>query len=195
MSCCPTTYWCTADGPVGVEADEDGVYTPPDGATTGPYANLEDAGDACPLVVTCGSCAQPFTIPYPLVISFLNQTPDMGLANSYRLDPLTPTSPCGSVTACLGSTGSDIRQLRMGFSCSGDDLAIVIFFGNGLTHFAFDDGGTLEPGWSTAPDDGRLYTTASCADGFDPDQYVGRVLFAGVDEYVSGEADVYISRL
>jgi hypothetical protein len=119
MSCCPTTYWCTAAGPVGVEADEDGVYTPPEGATSGPYATEEEAIGACPsppfeFTIPCGECPSgvPFcTTPWEfpgdgITLSFVNKTGTfVALPNSIRLDrpgPIPVTSRGCASGACVG---------------------------------------------------------------------------------------------
>lgn len=69
MSCCPTTYWCTPDGPVGVEADAGGVFTPPAGATGGPFPTLEEAQEGCPATLSCGS--QPdIRVPFRVRATF-----------------------------------------------------------------------------------------------------------------------------
>jgi len=178
-----------------VEADSGGIYTPPDGATSGPYATEAEALEACPfppLEITCGECTQLHSVPRPLVLSFVNQTPGLGLANSYWMDFGVG---CDGAFACIGSTGTNPRQVKMTFGCGGgdfEDLVVQIYFT--VTHFGIDSGGTLQPGWSDSTFSGVLLNVVPCGDTFDTDQFIGRVKFVGIAEYVGGEADVYLSR-
>jgi hypothetical protein len=75
--CCPTTYWCTPEGLVGVDPDADGYYTPPDGATGGPYATSLEGLYACRSAeVGCREDC-PFTYQSPLIVTLENPTGDL----------------------------------------------------------------------------------------------------------------------
>lgn len=74
MSCCPSIWWCTPDGPVEVTPDGDGLYTRPEGASGHPFKSLEDALDVCqyPVLETCTECR--FTYREVVTLSLENAT-------------------------------------------------------------------------------------------------------------------------
>lgn len=90
MACCPSIWYCTADGLVEVAPDEDGEYTPPDGWTGGgPYPSPEYAvGDCgCDETMTCGGFT--YTFPSAVVITLTNTTgcaTDQSVPNYYEAE-------------------------------------------------------------------------------------------------------------
>lgn len=48
MACCPSVWWCTPEGPVEVEFDENGEAYRPEGATGEPFATRDAAVAECP---------------------------------------------------------------------------------------------------------------------------------------------------
>lgn len=72
MSCCPKSYWCTPGGLVGVDADANGNYTPPEDATGGPYATRAEGQADCPSFLDCSECETPFEFPSAAVGMYLS---------------------------------------------------------------------------------------------------------------------------
>lgn len=123
MGCCPTTYYCTPGGIVAVEADEDGVYTPPDDATGGPYATREGGGAECPYVI----CDPPFEVSAGgFVVSIVDRAytgeadpppADPWAENSYSLDDYS-----------VGDDGIAIHSGRVRFNGFDDAVDVVVGF-------------------------------------------------------------------
>lgn len=62
MSCCPSIWYCTPDGPEEVLADGSGIYTPPADWTGGPWLTEAEATAYCP---AAGGTAGPVTCCEP----------------------------------------------------------------------------------------------------------------------------------
>jgi hypothetical protein len=87
-----------------VEADEDGTYTPPEGATGDLFETWEEALEECPPPMLTLACGTPTRFPQTLHFTLTDLTGDfVGLwdANSYPV-PMTPVlGPGGGASGTL----------------------------------------------------------------------------------------------
>ncbi len=110
MSCCPSIWWCTPDGPEEVSPDGDGVYTRPAAASGHPFKSEAEAYEACPLppqlLDMCCGTEYPDGMPVRtgVVISLVNRTGVYaGYPNSVFVD--LDGSSCSS-SSCSWATAS-----------------------------------------------------------------------------------------
>lgn len=173
MGCCGTLYYCTADGPVTVEPDEDGWYDPPEGWTAGPFGTEAEAADCCPPPPFL-LCDDEVSLPGGgLYVSVSDQTmPDDPLApeppfgeNSYLLDTFTeltsPPSPSDGVilqpTVASESFYTQhfyflVRVLCAAPTCGEGEVQVGLFIVGGTGGYytlisASADGWELQGGW------------------------------------------------
>lgn len=199
MSCCPKTYWCTSDGLIGVEADDDGVYTPPDGATGGPYATRAEGGIACPASVQCPECDEPFEIPsgaVGLYLTNLSGTPTFTLPAYTELPSTSVTETGFSFFYYDGAEFPDYTRVKTagyGGSCTPEGgmtvtvQAVLAYSGGDWTWTPEDpaDGWTPYSHWGFSK-------TFACGEQLDlsAPTYIGRIHY--VNTGVDFTYDVYL---
>ena len=139
MSCCPTSYWCTASGPQpGVPSTDGETVYPPPGALSGPYESEEKAWLVCVgASFPCGgnTCSpEDDSVPLRLYANFVNKTgaatalPNsipLGFANEllYPWSDLTP--PPGSLINCSGSVNGGFPSGGFGYSTEAPKFGVI----------------------------------------------------------------------
>ncbi len=129
MSCCPSIWWCTPDGPVEVTPDGSGVYTRPAGATGHPYKSLADAMAGCPepLLYPCNGADIPTdSVVYITLADLTGGLVGLFPSNSF---PLVRTGAAweGAIVDNDGRfwTGSVSVTCNEG-SCGGGQFRVVV---------------------------------------------------------------------
>lgn len=208
MSCCPTTYWCVNGSPVGVEADELGVFTPPEGATGEPYATYEEAFAVCNGAeqVSCDNgCEEPFTVSIPLQLIVVNQTGCMDMPNVTLLteEGSGIGQNCPEENICLGhpyivEPGRFRCEVRV--DCF-NQLFFISFYGNGggLTANVIPTGDNgLGAGWVDIGAGSWVKTYRKpipCGVLLGEPEYVGNINFSYLGLVDCGTADLYLANL
>lgn len=205
MACCGTRYYCTADGPVGVEPDADGWYAVPEGGTSGWYRTYEEAvtDGGCsppPEELLCDGCETPYVVPDDVVTSLVNMTGNLDeiFENSVALESGTsvgfwqygysiPGSPSKLVNYSLSATCEEDGSLTL-------RLIIFMFMDGSPPTPTYINGLTSSTGWAGvfagAGGTSYVWKTYACGETPNFNEHVGLVEFQGVN--YSGEADVYL---
>jgi len=193
MACCPSIWWCTADGPEEVVPDSGGVYTRPSGAIGHPFRSLSDAFDTCPPplpAVGAGCVDRTCDSPYPNEYMRFDIEVLTGCAAGFFITGgiLTPTRAFfGSELCVTGYAGS--FEIRPPYANSGCVWVLTVEISPGNCIFPFPPvnvgaaglnfgyqfpifvspscqcSGTVADSCSTVNGEVAQCTIANCADG------------------------------
>ncbi len=137
MSCCPSIWWCTPDGPEEVTPDGDGVYTRPAGATGHPFKSLADALAVCsgvPWLAVCSEGASPLTVAQVVYATLTDKTGDLAAFFPFNSVAIPiPEQPAGSgAVNNFFATVYDVNgkpwQAGVTLICTGSDWLVSFFF-------------------------------------------------------------------
>jgi len=111
VGCCGTRYYCTANGPVAVEPDDNGRYDIPEGGTSGWYKTQAEAYVQCPAPPVALADCYPeagYVVPGLITLSVVNVVNATSFMQRWPYSEASTVHPAGG-----GPFGRQRRGCRL----------------------------------------------------------------------------------